>query len=128
MINLKSFFPLRSKPKYLAMEFIEQINDSVIELLEYGCRKEDIVIKFSPLVKRYLEQILYENYHVQNKIFSSFMGVRIADDWPYNEVVVYDAKNVCYYPKMIRVKKCPLELQNPERSVATEVKSRYKSR
>lgn len=68
-----------------------------------NCRRENIIICFSPLVKRFIKKELYENqvtglpFNTVNKMF----GCSVSDIWPYNEIVVYDVVNTCYHPELI---------------------------
>lgn len=85
------------------MNIIEQIVEAVYELRAMNCKEEDLIISFSPLIERHLIEEMHKNYLAASiSSVQTISGVKTYNLWPYNEIVVYDSKNVAYFPELIR--------------------------
>lgn len=80
---------------------LSSIRESIHELLAKGCKKNDLIISFSPLIESFIIKELYSNGHLYSnttpgKVIiniekaTKFEGVEINRNWPYNEIIIYD--------------------------------------
>jgi len=84
------------------MDIIEKIIDCVYELQSKNCKNEDLIIAYSPLIERFIIEEAQHNIPTPIHKFDKLMGIKTYGLHPYNEIVVYDSKNVSYYPELIK--------------------------
>lgn len=82
--------------------YINAIQEAIYYLLAKGCKREELIICFSPLIDYYIVDEIYQNgfYFVYEglndlKNKTHFEGILLNKEWPYNEIVVYDKKQAC---------------------------------
>jgi hypothetical protein len=83
---------------------IEQIRDAIYNLQGKGCKDKDLIICLSPVIERLLIEELYKERWWPAEIInnvSTVFGIKINNEWPYNEIVVYDTKRAYLYPELL---------------------------
>ena len=84
---------------------LPKISEAIYELQAMNCKREDMIIAFSPLIERFIIEELNTNYPI-NVAYRDvkelkYEGVVTYRLHPYNEIVVYDSVNCYYNPDLI---------------------------
>jgi hypothetical protein len=84
---------------------VNKILQAVYDLHGMQCKDKDLIICFSPIIERLLIEELFNERWMQPMMpisnTSTLFNIRVNNEWPYNEIVVYDAKNAHLFPELL---------------------------
>lgn len=94
------------------MDIISKISEAIWELEAMNCRRDDMIIAYSPLVERFLIDEIHERklFLVNINSLEKLEGIKTYNLHPYNEILIYDSKYVSYHPQLL--KKIELSMVN----------------
>lgn len=77
---------------------IEVIYQKILELFAEGSKEEDLIIAFPAIYESVLIEEFFEGYFMPPPTILSdkytIFGVNTYNQHPYNEIVIYDSKNI----------------------------------
>lgn len=88
------------------MNLIHQIQDCIRTLNVLGCKDEDIIIAYSPLIEQHFiknatsEMMMYVRPNEEWQL-TKIQGISTYNKHPYNEIVIYDVKRCVFGDKFI---------------------------
>lgn len=92
------------------MTILNKIDQAIWNLVGINVDRKDMIIAYSPLIERYIfDEVMKSVFFNLNKgELLKYQGITIYNLHPYNEIVVYDSVNACYYPELIKKIESPL--------------------
>lgn len=81
----------------------KKIREALWDLSCKNCNDKDVIIAFSPLIEKLLlEEMWLSGMYLTNMAdIKTFQGIKTYNLHPYNEIVIYDSVNSCYFPDLI---------------------------
>lgn len=100
------------------MDLINKISEAIWELEAMNCRRNDMIIAFSPLIERFLVKEIHEKrlFFINATSFEQIEGIKTYNLHPYNEILVYDSRNVSYHPQLLKKIEITMVNKRPDKA------------